>query len=734
MGYGELNINSNSILNSSNLIIGSQSSGEGIINLIENTSTYTNKNYSIVGSDGTGTININNDTQMVNMGLMIVGEKTNGSGFINIDNGIISGVTDLHIGESGSGTIKLKNNSTLSVGHIKMANESGSKGFLEIIDSSVDLKGISSAGGGISTIILSNANLNAKEDNLNFISNISNIYLRDQNSIINTNQKNIGITSAISNLPGTTGGLVIEGFGTTTLSGANTYNGPTVLSNGSLIAGIANTFSPNSDHVVSSSSLMNLNSFNQTVKGLTNNGTIQLSDGSAVHPSTTLKITDAYTSNNGVLNISTVLENDNSASDKLIFSGPSAIATGQTLVNVTNAGGLGALTTEVGIPVVLTENGAKINFKSFILAGEHVDAGAYEYRLYQDETRAVLRSDTFIDPTSKALDPDPEPGFEEEIPTYRNEVPLIASLPSQISQADLNMLGDYHKRFGDSQNIANNTTQNNSWARFIRTSPEITQTGTNSPKSKGHIHGLQAGLNLYKTDRFNGGIYIGELSSNFDVKGFAGGIFNKNVGSNHIRTRYIGLYGTYLQDNGLYIDTVFQGANIKSTINPEGKNGQLKIKGHSFLASIEAGRAFQISGDFYIEPQAQLIYYNQSFNGTQIRETHIDTNSKNKWIGRIGARAKTRFSFNDKKFEPYARINLYTSKKSADTNTYTTPAAITQINTNRGFNYTELAFGGTLSINKNTNIYTELGKLWSNGGNDKTKSNLQASIGIKINW
>jgi fibronectin-binding autotransporter adhesin len=78
-------------------------------------------------------------------------------------------------------------------------------------------------------------------------------------------------------------------------------------------------------------------------------------------------------------------------------------ATGKTSVQVANLGGLGALTCGNGIEVIGAQNGATTTAQTtkdaFALAGGHVDAGAYEYRLYAADASGAgenwyLRSST----------------------------------------------------------------------------------------------------------------------------------------------------------------------------------------------------------------------------------------------------------------------------------------------------------------------------------------------------
>lgn len=72
------------------------------------------------------------------------------------------------------------------------------------------------------------------------------------------------------------GGLTKKGTGTLTVSGANSYSGWTSVARGTLRAGAAGAFSPNSVHAVSSGATLSLNNFNQTIGGLSGFGAVTL--------------------------------------------------------------------------------------------------------------------------------------------------------------------------------------------------------------------------------------------------------------------------------------------------------------------------------------------------------------------------------------------------------------------------------------------------------------------------
>ena len=543
----------------------------------------------------------------------------------------------------------------------------------------------------------------------------------DNDPIVDTGANNATWAGAISGA----GFLTKQGIGTLTMtSTGNTYTGATDVAQGTLQASAANTFSSTSAHTVAAGAVLDLAGYNQTLASLNNSGNVKLSSNSGAAPGTVLKVTGAYVGNNGHLGLSTVLGADGSATDKLLLSGASAVASGSTTVHITNAGGLGGQTTVNGIQVIGTENGASLQPGSFTLAGGHVDAGAYEYRLTQTAQGAALHS-TNTTPTTPAT-------------AYRTEVPLLSALPAQLRQADMAMLGDLRKRMGDEGTQATTSsdtgTSRRVWGRILRTDPKITQQGTVSPESSGHLTGFQAGLDLYADQSVKAGIYVGQLEGDMSVNGFASGEERKYVGFNNLRTRYLGVYGTWQDQSGLYADAVLQGADYRSDLRTASDNVQARTKGSGWLASLEMGKAFELSRNWQVEPQAQIIYRKLSIDGTALSLATVKNQADDDWTVRLGARIKGSFATGAGVLQPYGRINVYKASNTTDIASFTAPGGTTDIKAKGGYTATEMAAGASLQINPRTSVYGELGKLWANGGDSRVKSGVQASIGVKVQW
>ncbi|WP_341886597.1 autotransporter outer membrane beta-barrel domain-containing protein [Variovorax sp. YR752] len=532
------------------------------------------------------------------------------------------------------------------------------------------------------------------------------------------------------------GGFITkQGTGTLTLSGANTYTGATNVAQGTLKAGAVNTLSAASAHSVAASATLDLAGFNQTVASLANGGTVSLAGATA---GTTLTVKGAYVGTNGVLKLSTTL-NGTGPSDRLVLDGPTAIASGKTQVQISNLGGLGALTSGNGIEVITAQNGAtttaQTTKEAFSLAGGHVDAGAYEYRLHAADAKGAGEN-WYLRSTTDTVAPGQPVGLP--VVTYRAEAALYAALPSQLRQGNLAMLGDVRKRVGDDDVKGTTSTPTGSdrraWARVLSTDIDIQQGGTVSPTSKGRLTGFQAGTDLLATPNWRAGLYVGQLDGDARVSGFASGIRNLAVGRNDLRSQYVGVYGTYTADSGFYADAVVQSGRHRYTVEPMLSAG-VGGKGNSLLGSIEVGQSFAIGGSGWsVEPQLQLIQHHMDLGNSAIVGAIAQPQADSGWIARAGVRVKGQVDTGMGVLQPYGRVNVYRTSSGTDIARFVNGATTTDIAAPTGGTSTELAGGFTLALNQTTSLYGEVGKLWSSGGDAKVKSGINGSLGVRVKW
>ncbi|WP_341523875.1 autotransporter outer membrane beta-barrel domain-containing protein [Pseudomonas sp. G.S.17] len=150
---------------------------------------------------------------------------------------------------------------------------------------------------------------------------------------------------------------------------------------------------------------------------LNNAGTLDMTTGSS-QATDTLTVRGNYIGNSGKLLLQSVLGDDSSASDKLVVA--QGAISGTTQINVTNLGGLGAVTQQNGIQLVQASEGATSTNSAFALSNS-LSVGAYEYYLFKggatagSENSWFLRSTVLSPPIAVATTP--VPPVEPTVPT-----------------------------------------------------------------------------------------------------------------------------------------------------------------------------------------------------------------------------------------------------------------------------------------------------------------------------
>ncbi|MGJ7493624.1 autotransporter outer membrane beta-barrel domain-containing protein [Variovorax sp. RT4R15] len=484
-----------------------------------------------------------------------------------------------------------------------------------------------------------------------------------------------------------------------------------------------------------------------SLSGLTLAGRIDFQPPAAALVPKTLTVNGNWVGRGGTVRLNTSLGDSGSQTDRIVING--GAVSGNTLLQINNVGGLGGLTTGNGIEVVSAGSGATTTAQTtkdgFALSGSHVDAGAYEYRLYAADAQGAgenwyLRSATTVVPATPTA---PTPTADTpasptlppvSVPTYRAEVPLFAALPAQLRQADLGMLGNLNRRIGDEAAAAPGDTgaMRRAWARAVYSDLDIRQAGVALAQSRGHVSGLQAGTDLLANGNWRAGVYVGTLDGSADVSGNARGITAK-VGHNELQSRYLGGYATWMDASGLYADAVVQAGSHRYGVRPDGNPGA-SGKARSVTASIEVGQSFALAEGWRIEPQAQLIHQRTRFDDVQISGANVRQDADGGWIGRLGVRIKGDIATGAGLLQPYARANLYRTGRGADVAEFIGPAATTRIASASGYTSAELAGGFTLAVTPAASIYGEVGRLFSSGGDARVKSSVQGAVGLKVRW
>ncbi|CAM4003260.1 autotransporter outer membrane beta-barrel domain-containing protein [Xenorhabdus thuongxuanensis] len=439
------------------------------------------------------------------------------------------------------------------------------------------------------------------------------------------------------------GQLGQAGSGTTVLTGANHYTGITEVHKGTLHQGAEGAFSAASSYTIGQYGTLDIGGFNATVSALNNSGTV-LVGGDDKDVGRTLAIAGNYSGNNGTVNLSTVLEGDNSKTDRLVVNGSTS---GTTHLVIKNVGGAGAPTNE-GIKVVDVKGTSD---GTFSLVGDYsykgepaVVAGAYAYRLHKN---GIDNSDGNWYLRSSLTNPKPEPKPNSDpIPPARlyHAGVSVYEAYGRVLQT-LNMPESLHERVDGredrlrgvkgfrtttdegSTNDNKNPLSNGAWGRMTaaygKLSPRVTTSG--------------AGNITYNMARAQVGI-DGRFYENDHGSVVGGGYLqyskiNANVGSEHGEGKIrgngytIGATSTWYGNNGFYLDGLTQLTYFNNDLDSQTAGQHLgnSKSALGYALGLETGRRFDLTPKWSLTPQAQLAYSSIDMNdfhdtfGTKVR-------------------------------------------------------------------------------------------------------------------
>lgn len=531
------------------------------------------------------------------------------------------------------------------------------------------------------------------------------------NGVLNVNR---GDTLALTGNISGKGQLHQTGSGITELQGENSYSGATLIANGVLQAGNTNTLSSASHHYVVADTTLNTQGYNQTVAGLSNGGDVSLI---GQQTGTTLTVKGDYTGEKGTINMAAIQNGSGAGiADRLIIDGGKA--SGSTLLDV-DGSGLGAPTIGDGIEVVTALNGATTTAQTsrdaFHLAADRMAAGAFEYQLHAGNAQGqgenwYLRSE------------------------YRPETMLYSGLASVVRQGDISLLGNMHQRMGDEVKPGIDE-DNRAWARMIGYSGKTKLDDAAGTQTSSHTMGIQVGVDMYANESWKAGMYTSILDIDSNVKGTKTGSDGKggNIDDNAF---YVGGYATWFSGDGMYVDNVLQYGNHKSRLTATGNNGSYTVRGNTLTASTEVGKSFRLGASAWsLEPQAQLIYQYSDFDNSTldgVTPTKVKMDTADSFTARLGVRLVADYDTNHGKFQPYGRVNVWQGLGSKDKTHFSNAVATTTLESSQQYSSTEVAAGLSWSIDRNLQVYGELGTQFSNGGSkSQIEAPVNASIGFK---
>lgn len=478
-------------------------------------------------------------------------------------------------------------------------------------------------------------------------------------TIVNEAAKTTSVTSGIYNV---TGNLYAEsGLIDLNMTDNSIFTGATKLG--------AYTYSDaNGMAVVDDDGTINLNIagansiWNMTDSSVLSNLTLESSTLKYIEPATltalmprTLTVEGNYVSNGGTLVLNTVLEDDSSATDKLIIKGDTS---GHTNVVINNIGGNGALTTQ-GIEIIQVDGNSAGTFDN----SSRIVAGAFDYFVRSGNAISganaknwyLISSSGAVDPIDP-IDPiDPQKPITPEKPTMpiiENPVyrPEAGSYLANQSAANTLFMTRLHDRIGETQYtdvLTGEQKVTSMWMRNVGGHNRF-RDGSGQLKTISNRYVLQLGGDIAQwsntgLDRLHLGVMAGYGHNNSHTESKVTNYASKGKVDGYS----VGVYGTWYANSadktGLYVDSWA----LYNWFNNEVKGDYLSTesyKSRGITASVESGYSFKLGqnehASYWLQPKAQLVWMGVSANDhDENNGTKIKHDTDNNIMTRLGLRA-----------------------------------------------------------------------------------------------
>lgn len=320
----------------------------------------------------------------------------------------------------------------------------------------------------------------------------------------------------------------------------------------------------------------------------------------------------------------------------------------------------------------------------FGLYGEHVDAGAFRYTLQQkgDDWFLVNSSGVPIDPVK----PNPE---------YLSKG-ANAAIASQTAVATLwnSQMSVLVKRLGELRMGQDN---GGVWTRAIGSRFNVGENASRAftQNNTGVEIGADKAIPLASGKVYVGGM-VGSARSDLNFGEWATGV---------IDSKMIGAYATYLNDNGIYVDTVLKYSHFDTDIKtPTNLGNAVKSSygSHGIGMDVEIGKHIALKDGWFVEPQLEVTatrtqgaQYTAS-NGLQVDSQRVD--SLQSRVGSLFGRSIELDS--GMKIQPYVKAS-YINEHAGDSHVKVNG---NNFKTKLSGDRAELGFGGILQVSDKSKI------------------------------
>ena len=417
-----------------------------------------------------------------------------------------------------------------------------------------------------------------------------------------------------------------------------------------------------------------------------NAGTVEL--GSGVGAFGTLSLDSL--SGNGLFVMDTDLAAH--ASDLINVAG---VASGSYKLLVRNTGSE-PLVGDQDQQLVHTGNGSTAEFG---VVGDQVDLGTFTYTLQQKGTDWFLvQNGEITTPSTKAAI-----GIFSAAPTvWYGE---LSSLRSRMGEL----------RYGKAQGGA--------WMRSYGNKYNLSAAGGTAYQQT--QQGVSFGADgMLPTS--SGNVLLGVMGgySKSDLDIIAG-----TTGS--VKSTYVGVYGTWLSDEGYYIDAIIKANQFKNNADvrmSDGEKSKGNYKNYGLGASVEAGKHIKLKDNWFVEPfvQASSLWVNGEGyhldNGLNAKSNKADS-----FLGKVGTSVGKNFPLHSGGFvQPYVKVAVAREFANSNNVKINTTRFSNDLSGNRG----EIGAGLVAQLSDVLQVHGDVE--YSNGENIEMPWGV--NLGLRYNW
>ena len=413
-------------------------------------------------------------------------------------------------------------------------------------------------------------------------------------------------------------------------------------------------------------------------------------------------------------------DSGNYSIDKITSNGGtvSAFGEGQELtIDKLDGSGL-TLNTEVaknGLIKITENNGAKLDIKASAKVtdsfGNDINAGmkklldTVQVENGTKETTAVAEAGSVTGEVKASRDSNGNySGANEDINKDNAGISEMASIALMAWRAENN---DMNKRLGE---LRNSKGEHGIWTRMVRGQSKYGAQNVKNQYSTYQL-GYDEKLSVDKHWTVGAAVSYTDASSSFST----GHGENKSTG--------FAVYGSYLSDNGSFVDLIAKAARLKNEFDVLGGAGKGDYETNGYSLSAEYGKRFTKDNGFWIEPQVELTYgYVGAVDYLTNNDVQVRQNGMDSLVGRIGFA----MGRNIKAGNVYARASyLYDFDGETDV-TFSKNSVTRGFKQDLGGGWWEVGVGTNLNLSDATYLYFDVEKTY--GGNVATPWQWNAGV------